>query len=224
MNENTKIRLNDVGKIYRNGPEELHILRGVNLEVEGGSSLVITGESGSGKSTLLNLIGGLDVPSYGNIEVCGMRVDAAAEAELTDYRNRRVGFVFQFHYLLGEFTALENVMLPAFMGGLGKKEALHRAELLLEQVNLGQRKGFFPGQLSGGERQRVAVARALINLPDVVLADEPTGNLDERHSGIVADILFELINTYDTTLVVVTHDLSLGKKADTHLILKEGML
>ncbi len=224
MSKKTVVNLVNVGKMYRNGPEELHILRGVDLELKQGSSIVITGESGCGKSTLLNLIGGLDAPSYGSIEVTGVRVDSASEERLNRYRNKQVGFIFQFHYLLKEFTALENVMLPAFMGGASKKDALERGEMLLNQVNLGQRKDFYPSRLSGGESQRVAVARALINQPDIILADEPTGNLDERHSGIVADLLFELTGRYNTTLIVVTHDMSFTGKAERHLTLREGVL
>ncbi len=216
--------LNRIGKVYKNGPEELHILDDISLRLEQGSTTVITGESGSGKSTLLNLIGGLDSPSYGTITVEDLEVEKASEEKLSTYRNRHVGFIFQFHYLMKDFNARENVMLPAFMGGEKRSKALERADFLLEQVGLEKRKDFHPSQLSGGERQRVAVARALINSPKIVLADEPTGNLDERHSKVVADILFELAEQYETTLVVVTHDLSLSGKADTHFHLHEGRL
>ena len=209
--------LESVGKFYKNGPEELHILHNISISLEKGKTVVITGESGSGKSTLLNLIGGLDHPSYGTIHVGNLQ-------KLSHYRNRQVGFIFQFHYLMKDFNARENVMLPAFMGGERRSRALERADLLLDQVGLEKRKDFHPSQLSGGERQRVAVARALINSPKIVLADEPTGNLDERHSKVVADILFDLAEQYNTTLVVVTHDMSLSEKADTHFHLREGRL
>lgn len=224
MNEKRLLRLENVGKKYLNGPEELHILRGIDIDFISGESVVITGESGSGKSTLLNLIGGLDSPTYGSITMDGFAVHSATEEELTRYRNKEVGFIFQFHYLLKDFTARENIMMPAFMGGLDKQTALAKADELLDQVDLGQRRDFFPAQLSGGERQRVAVARALINQPNLVLADEPTGNLDERHSGMVAELLFELTSHYKTSLLVVTHDLSLSRMSDRHLHLTDGVL
>ncbi len=216
--------LDKVGKFYKNGPEELHILHAISMTLEKGKSIVITGESGSGKSTLLNLIGGLDYPSYGTIRVEDLQIETAGEERLSYYRNRQVGFIFQFHYLMKDFNARENVMLPAYMGGEKRTRALERADLLLDQVGLEKRKDFHPSQLSGGERQRVAVARALINSPKLILADEPTGNLDERHSKVVADILFDLAEHYSTTLVVVTHDMSLSEKADTHFHLREGRL
>src|SRR6056297_2530285 len=216
--------LDNVGKYYKNGPEELHILHNVSLTLEKGKSVVITGESGSGKSTLLNLIGGLDYPSYGSIKVEDLQIDSAGEEKLSYYRNQQVGFIFQFHYLMKDFNARENVMLPAFMGGEKRSKALERADALLDQVGLEDRKDFHPSQLSGGERQRVAVARALINSPKLILADEPTGNLDERHSKVVADILFDLAEQYETTLVVVTHDMSLSDKTDAHFHLRKGCL
>ena len=224
MNNEPLVHVRDVGKIYRNGPEELHILRGVDLDVDRGRKIAITGESGSGKSTLLNLIGGLDFPSRGSITVAGFRVDGTPEDKLTYFRNRKIGFIFQFHYLLKDLTACENVMIPAYMGGMKKKAAMEKAEKLLEQVNLAERKNFFPAQLSGGERQRVAVARALINAPEVILADEPTGNLDERHSALVADILFDLADTFRTTLILVTHDHILSSRADLQYSLRKGAL
>ena len=224
MNNEPLVHVRDVGKIYRNGPEELHILRGVDLDVDQGRKIAITGESGSGKSTLLNLIGGLDFPSRGSITVAGFRVDGTPEDKLTYFRNRKIGFIFQFHYLLKDLTACENVMIPAYMGGMKKKTAMEKAEKLLEQVNLAERKNFFPAQLSGGERQRVAVARALINAPEVILADEPTGNLDERHSALVADILFDLADTFRTTLILVTHDHILSSRADLQYSLRKGAL
>src|SRR6056297_2696850 len=218
------VELESVGKFYKNGPEELHILNNISMTLEKGKTVVITGESGSGKSTLLNLIGGLDYPTYGTIRVDDLQIDSAGEEKLSYYRNRQVGFIFQFHYLMKDFNARENVMLPAFMGGERRSRALERADYLLEQVGLEKRKDFHPSQLSGGERQRVAVARALINSPKIVLADEPTGNLDEGHSKVVADILFNLAEQFNTTLVVVTHDMSLSSKADTHFHLREGQL
>jgi lipoprotein-releasing system ATP-binding protein len=186
--------------------------------------VAITGESGSGKSTLLNLIGGLDVPTAGTITVDGTRIDTASEEVLTEYRNRRIGFIFQFHYLLKDLTACENVMMPAYMGGMKRRTALQKAEELLRKVNLSDRKDFYPSQLSGGERQRVAVARALINEPDMILADEPTGNLDERHSAVVADMLFQLADTFDTALIIVTHDRSLSARAELQYMLRKGVL
>ncbi|MGC9312301.1 MAG: ABC transporter ATP-binding protein [Sediminispirochaetaceae bacterium] len=224
MSSEVLVNLRNVGKIYKNGPEELHILKGIDLDVLRGSKVAITGESGSGKSTLLNLIGGLDVPTTGTITVDGTRIDTASEDILTEYRNRRIGFIFQFHYLLKDLTACENVMMPAYMGGMKRRPALQKAEELLRKVNLSDRKDFFPSQLSGGERQRVAVARALINEPDMILADEPTGNLDERHSGVVADMLFQLADTFDTALMIVTHDRNLSDRAELQYMLRKGVL
>ncbi|MFP4178503.1 MAG: ABC transporter ATP-binding protein [Spirochaetaceae bacterium] len=216
--------LNQVGKIYANGPEKLHILRGIGFDISKGETIIITGESGSGKSTLLNLIGGLDYPSSGSIDACNMRIDTASEEDLTEYRNKYIGFIFQFHYLLEDFSALENVMLPAFMGGVSKKEALEKAEELLREVRLTDRKGHYPSQLSGGERQRVAVARALVNSPSVILADEPTGNLDEDNSKTVQELLFSLAKRFSTSMVLVTHDTALTERGDTHYHLAGGIL
>jgi lipoprotein-releasing system ATP-binding protein len=218
------LSLTGVGKAYRNRAEEIVVFRDVDLVTAAGTTVVITGESGSGKSTLLNLIGGLDLPTWGTVRACGYDVGALAEAELTDYRSREVGFVFQFHYLLRDFTAVENVMLPAYMAGTPKRVALGRAAELLERVGLSDRTSHYPSQLSGGERQRVAVARALVNDPALVLADEPTGNLDEGNSRMVQDLLFSLVRDYGKTLLVVTHDRSQAAKADAHLHLQYGEL
>ncbi len=218
------VELREIGKTYLNGPEELHILKGIELLIESGEIVIVTGDSGSGKSTLLNLIGGLDYPSFGTIEACGVRIERAEEEELTAYRNRSLGFIFQFHYLLRDFTALENVMLPAFMAGEKKRTACERAEELLEAVRLSERVSHFPSQLSGGERQRVAVARALINSPSLILADEPTGNLDEDNSQIVEDLLFSLTRSYKTSLLVVTHDRRMTGRGDSHYHLSSGIL
>jgi lipoprotein-releasing system ATP-binding protein len=216
--------LEGVGKTYINGPEKLHILKDIGFEISKGETIIITGESGSGKSTLLNLIGGLDYPTFGRIILGDMRIDTASEQELTGYRNRHVGFIFQFHYLLKDFTAEENVMLPAFMAGEQKKRATERARRLLEDVRLSDRMQHFPSQLSGGERQRVAVARALINSPSIILADEPTGNLDERNSAVIEDMLFSLAKRFDTSMVVVSHDTSMTSRGDSHYHLTGGML
>lgn len=216
------LRLSHVAKTFQSGVEELHILSDVNLTVAAGNTVVITGESGSGKSTLLNLIGGLDTPTGGTIEAGGYRVEALAESQLTRYRNAVVGLVFQFHFLLKDFTAVENVMMPAFMGGESRGEATRRAMQLLSDVGLSERTEHFPMQLSGGERQRVAVARALINDPDIILADEPTGNLDERNSRTVESILFDLVHRYGKTLLLVTHDESLSERGEHRLHLVHG--
>jgi len=216
--------LEEVGKTYINGPEKLHILNGIGFEISKGETIIITGESGSGKSTLLNLIGGLDYPTFGSITLGEMRIDRASEQELTRYRNRHVGFIFQFHYLLKDFTAEENIMLPAFMAGEPKKSATDRARRLLEDVRLSDRMQHYPSQLSGGERQRVAVARALINSPSIILADEPTGNLDENNSAVIEDMLFSLAKRFETSMVVVTHDNSMTTRGDSHYHLSGGVL
>ncbi|MBN2051001.1 MAG: ABC transporter ATP-binding protein [Spirochaetales bacterium] len=218
------IELQQVKKVYDIGPEHLEIISGVDAQWSDGSIIIITGESGSGKSTLLNMIGALDSVTEGTIHVAGHPLHSMSEDELTDFRSATVGFIFQFHYLMKDFTARENVMVPAFMRGMNKKDALDKAAELLTAVGMENRLDHFPSQLSGGERQRVAVARSLINDPPVVLADEPTGNLDERNSRKVEEILFQLVRSVGKTLVLVTHDNHLKEYGDQSFILEDGRL
>lgn len=208
------LEIDNLAKTFRSGAETLCILENVSLSLEASTVAVVTGESGSGKSTLLNLIAGLDFPTGGEIRCAGRRVSHLSEQDLTEYRSRVIGLVFQFHYLLKEFTAAENVMLPSYMAGTAKRDARDQATRLLTDVGLADRAGHFPHELSGGERQRVAVARALINDPEVILADEPTGNLDERNSRVVEQVLFSLVRKYGKTLILVTHDAELTDKGD----------
>ncbi len=214
----------DVVKTYANGPEPLPILTRLSFSAQPGSTSVILGESGSGKSTLLNLIGGLDKPDEGHIFVMGSDVTSLSEDELSIFRSRSVGFVFQFHYLLSDFDALENVLLPAYMTGTSRKRAASRAEDLLRSVHLEDRLHHYPHQLSGGERQRVAVARALVNDPLIILADEPTGNLDERNSSNVEELIFSLAERFGKTLVLVTHDTGLAERGQFRYLLHNGAL
>ncbi|HOV62988.1 MAG TPA: ABC transporter ATP-binding protein [Spirochaetia bacterium] len=218
------LRIEGLWKVYSNGSEDLEVLKDISLSVEENSVVIITGESGSGKSTLLNLVGGLDSPTKGEIISHGNKVSSLGEDDLTTYRRNHVGFIFQFHFLLKDFTALENVMLPAYIAGVPKKEAQRRALDLLERVRLVQRKNHYPAELSGGERQKVAVARSLINDPPLILADEPTGNLDEVNAGIVKELLFSLVRSYKKTLLFVSHDISLKGVGDRHLVLEHGVL
>lgn len=223
MNESTVV-LNQVCKTYKSGSEQLKVLRNINLTASAGDSIAIVGASGCGKSTLLNLVGGLDVADSGDITACGYNVTELGENELTDYRSGGVGFIFQFHYLLKDFTALENVMLPMMMRGAGHRNSTERAMELLEKVKVNQRAGHFPTELSGGERQRVALARSLINNPQLILADEPTGNLDEEHKSMVSDLLFSLTSEAGKTLILVTHATDLASRADRMMKLSEGQL
>ncbi len=213
MND-TVLELNAVRKSFPSGDSELTILERIDLAVPAASKIAIIGESGCGKSTLLNIIGGLETPTSGSVQAGPYRVDSLDEDRITEYRSTYLGFVFQFHYLLKDFTALENVMLPAWMAGMKKKEALERARSLLADVKLEHRLGHFPAQMSGGERQRAAVARALINNPSLVLADEPTGNLDPANAETVKELLFSVVDSRRTTLIVVTHDRSMAGLAD----------
>ena len=218
------VHVRDLVKNYISGTETLRVLRGISLEVEKGSTVAVTGQSGSGKSTLLNIIGGLDRCDSGSVEVAGSDISGLSESELSSYRQRRIGFIFQFHYLLKDFTALENVMLPAYMTGMPKKDALEKARVLLADMKLNDRAGHFPSQLSGGERQRIAVARAMVNDPDIILADEPTGNLDPQNSGMVAELLFAGAEKYGKTLIVVTHDETVACRAKIRYTLENGIL
>ena len=205
------------------GPE-LHILRGVDFALDWGEAVAIVGASGSGKSTLLHLLGALDHPTAGSVHVGGTDIATLNDEEAAKLRNMRIGFVFQFHHLLRDFTALENVMVPALIRGDGPGAARSRATELLGQVGLGARLGHKPRQLSGGEQQRVAVARALVNEPYILLADEPTGDLDTATSRDVQDILFEMKERHGVALAVVTHNRELASKAERVLRLREGVL
>jgi lipoprotein-releasing system ATP-binding protein len=211
-------------KTYITGTERVDVLNEVNLVMSEGTTAVITGESGCGKTTLLNLISGLDAPSSGQIYLNNKEISHLDEDELAFFRRDTIGFIFQFHYLLKDFTALENVLIPAYLTGKNNQQVIGRAEKLIQDVGLTRRMHAYPSELSGGEKQRIAVARALMNEPKIIMADEPTGNLDEKNSMIVKEILFELVNKYSKTLVIVTHDKSLADKTNRHLVLAHGAL
>lgn len=218
------VTISSLTKAYQTPAETLEVLRGVDLTVQEATTVAVTGASGCGKSTLLNLVGGLDHPTAGQVMVGTTEVSGLGEAELSRYRNRDVGFIFQFHFLLKDFTALENVMLPAMLKRLPPRQLRERAHALLAEVGLEKRAEAYPVELSGGERQRVAVARALVNAPALILADEPTGNLDEANARTVEDILFALVRIHGRTMILVTHDLALAGRADRRLVLVGGRL
>jgi lipoprotein-releasing system ATP-binding protein len=227
MNDGSGAPLVEVTGLTRrfpNGAEWLDVLDGLELTVPEGATVAVSGESGCGKSTLLGILGGLDRPTSGRVTVGGAEISGLPESELSLFRNRDVGFIFQFHYLLKDFTALENVLIPGMVGSLPGRLLRERGIRLLQEVGLGDRLHAWPLELSGGERQRVAVARALLNEPRLILADEPTGNLDERNARRVEDILFDLVTRHRRTLILVTHDMALASRAAVGWTLAHGKL
>lgn len=218
------LQCDGLAKTYAEGRLETPVFKDLDLSVREGETVAILGASGAGKSTLLHLLGGLDTPTSGEVHVAGQRMSGLSDAERGRLRNRALGFVYQFHHLLPEFTALENVMMPVLLGGMDIPEAETRARHLLDGVGLGHRLDHKPGELSGGERQRAAVARALVNRPACVLGDEPTGNLDEKTAATVFELMLSLNREQRTSLVLVTHDRRLARRLDRVLELHEGRL
>jgi len=212
----------DIHRVFTTPETLLPVLKGVTLEVKRGEIISVTGPSGVGKSTLLHILGGLDQPTRGEVRIAGCSLSGQSEKSLAQFRNKRVGFVFQFHYLLGDFSALENVMIPMLVAGRRKDDALVQGELLLEQVGLRDRRGHLPRQLSGGEQQRVAVARALANQPEIVLADEPSGNLDTETGRKLHDLLFRLNSANGTTFLIATHNKELAECCQRQLKMVDG--
>lgn len=222
--QNKVLRCRGVSRSYQLGPEKLDILKGLDLDLVKGEMLSIMGASGSGKSTLLNLLGALDKPDQGHVELVGKNLSSLSENEAAKVRNKHLGFVFQFHHLLPEFTAIENLAMPLMLRGLSKSASLDSASQMLSQVGLEHRDSHKPAELSGGERQRVAIARALIGKPDVLLMDEPTGNLDSGNADRVLELIQKLNQEFDVALVLVTHDPSIAERMERQLELVDGRL
>lgn len=218
------IRITDLHKTFAIGAQELHVLNGINLDIPRGQMVAVIGASGAGKSTMLHIMGMLDKPTRGTVAFDGQDLFRMSEAEQAEFRNRRIGFVFQFHHLLPEFTALENACMPALIQRRSLEDVEQEATALLREVGLGQRLHHKPGELSGGEQQRVAVARALLQQPDLVLADEPTGNLDTHTGEALFDLLRALNRSRGTTFVIVTHNDKLAAQSDRIVQMRDGQI
>ncbi|MDA3955897.1 ABC transporter ATP-binding protein [Oceanispirochaeta sp.] len=218
------VELKNLTKTYTSGDDILLILDDINFTFPRGALMSLTGESGSGKSTFLNIVGALDKADSGEIKSCGVSLHRADENTMAEYRNKNTGFIFQFHYLLKDFNALENIMLPGRIQGQNLSELRMKAQDLLKSVNMENRSHHYPGQLSGGERQRIALARALINSPQLILADEPTGSLDEKNSRLVEDMLFSLTSEKGVSLILATHDRQLASRTTLKYHLQGGQL
>ena len=216
------IEAKDLHKIYNHGREMLHVLKGIELQIEKGGFIAILGPSGAGKTTLIHLLGGLDYPTKGRVLLDGQDIHELTDNQLADLRNRRIGFVFQFYHLLSEFNVLENVLLPGLIKK--RKNIQQDAENLLGLVGLKDRIGYFPSQLSGGEQQRLAIARALINQPDLLFCDEPTGNLDSAMGQEIIELIKKLNRLQRMTVILVTHNLEIARFADRLLYLRDGLL
>lgn len=220
----TVLQCRRLSKCYEQGPQQLSVLNGVELNVFASERIAIVGASGSGKSTLLNMLGGLDLPTSGDVLVAGQKLSSLSEKQRDQLRNQTLGFVYQFHHLLGEFTALENVAMPLLIAGEKAKKASNEAAEMLVRVGLGERLSHKPAELSGGERQRVAIARALVTKPNCVLMDEPTGNLDRLTAESIHMLINDLNETLATSFVVVTHDPQMAERMDRVLTLTDGRL
>ncbi|OAM35014.1 lipoprotein releasing system, ATP-binding protein [Eikenella sp. NML080894] len=224
MNKEAVIQCQNVGKTYDDGSLKVEVLRNIDFQVASGEGIGIIGASGSGKSTLLHILGGLDKPTSGEVKIQGQGLNSLSQVAIGQLRNRHLGFVYQFHHLLPEFSALENVMMPLLVARKSRAEAQTAAAEILEKVGLGSRMTHRPGELSGGERQRAAIARALVTKPDCLLADEPTGNLDRKNAIHALEMMLELKHELGTALIVVTHDEQLAKRFDRVLTMDDGSL
>ena len=218
------LRVENIYKTFSSGEETLNILNGVQLSLKAGETISVTGESGSGKSTLLHIMGGLDTTDSGSVNIDGVDITKLDETSLSELRNKKIGFIFQSHYLLEEFDTVENVMLPFLMNNYNKNEARKKAVELLVKVGLGERLHHHPSKMSGGERQRVAIARAFMNEPPLILADEPTGNLDNKNAERVVELLFDLSRERGHALVIVTHSPTIAAMSDLRYVLRGGLL